>query len=37
LREFGTLKKRTNEGRPRVDVVTEEEVLEQFERVSSTT
>jgi len=36
LREFGTLKKRTSEGRPRVDVVTEEEVLEQFKRVPST-
>lgn len=35
LREFGTLKKRTSEGRPRVDVVTEE-VLEQFERNSAT-
>lgn len=36
LREFGTLKKRTSEGRPRVDVVTEEEVLEQFERNPAT-
>ncbi|KMQ82561.1 transposable element tc3 transposase, partial [Lasius niger] len=36
LREFGTLKKRTSEGRPRVDGVTEEEVLEQFERNPAT-
>ncbi|EZA47391.1 hypothetical protein X777_16330 [Ooceraea biroi] len=36
LREFGTLKKRTSEGRPRVDVVTEEDVLEQFERNPAT-
>lgn len=35
LRECGTLKKKTSEGRLRVDVVTEE-IVEQFERNSAT-